>query len=497
MRIVIIGAGVAGLYAAYRATQQGHTVTVLEAKDRPGGLSHTARTGSTITEVHDGQHITQTAALSPGQFVNLGPGRLPHHHRRILRLCSELAVPLEPYVMSSDANLYCDAETGQTYPRRRIEHDMRGHLAAVAHASGALGYEQRELARAFGDLTGRGAYTGTHRAPGKPLTLDEISAMGAWRHQFFQPDSHLWQGTMFHPVGGMDAIWQALLARMIAKGVDVRLSSPVTGIRTGATGVRVRWLANGGTETGEFDWCLSSIPWPLLDDTQLDGFSTDYTRAVASVGFAAACKVGWETTSRWWQDDPWQIYGGISYTSHDIWQVWYPSTGWDQQRGTLTGAYNSYGTAERFGRLSVDERLALARQGGQQLHPEIGDDNLTPLHLGMTVAWHRVPFQAGGWADWQPDNPRHAEAFARLQEPDGRFIAIGDQIGDWPGWQEGCVQSVDRALGHVGSGTFDLGDGWQVRRGGISYAIEDEYDLQPTGDVPDAHLLTAGDYPRT
>src|SRR5690606_33713374 len=111
MRIAVLGAGVAGLYAAYRLRQQGHNVTVLEAKSHAGGLSQTARTGSVGTEHIAGDPVQQTARLSPGQFVNLGPGRLPRHHRRILGLTSELGVPLEPYIMSCAANLYADTYT--------------------------------------------------------------------------------------------------------------------------------------------------------------------------------------------------------------------------------------------------------------------------------------------------------------------------------------------------------------------------------------------------
>ena len=37
MRVVVAGAGFAGLLAAYRVVQAGHEVVVLEARDRVGG----------------------------------------------------------------------------------------------------------------------------------------------------------------------------------------------------------------------------------------------------------------------------------------------------------------------------------------------------------------------------------------------------------------------------------------------------------------------------
>jgi uncharacterized protein with NAD-binding domain and iron-sulfur cluster len=41
--VIVVGAGLAGLAAAYELTLRGHDVTVLEAQSRPGGRVHTLR----------------------------------------------------------------------------------------------------------------------------------------------------------------------------------------------------------------------------------------------------------------------------------------------------------------------------------------------------------------------------------------------------------------------------------------------------------------------
>lgn len=469
--VCVIGAGVAGLTAAYRLLQGGHHVTVLEAKPHAGGLSQTARRGGVITELDDdGTPFHQTARLDEGLYVNLGPGRLPHHHRRILGLCAELGVALEPYLMTSDANYWVDARTGRRLRRRRLRHDERGRIAELAY-TGAVTPAQKMMIEAFGDLGEDGIYRGSRRAGEElPLGLVALAGLRHWTTHYSQPEQLPWQATLFQPAGGMDAIWRAILPHL---GERVIFNAPVAGIRTSASGVTVRWRASGDVQSARFDWCLTSVPLPLLAaDVQLRGFSRSFRDAVAVPSFAPACKVGWQAERRWWESDDEQIYGGISYTNHVIQQFWYPSVGFGDQKATLTGAYSAYGAAEILGDAGVGERLAIARRGGELIHPEVADPDLVPTSAATTVAWHRVPYQAGGWCHWDPRDPAHADAFARLQDPDGRVLVIGDQVSAWPGWQEGCVTTAQRGV--------DLVAGRRVR------AVE---------QVPDSAQLTVGDHP--
>ena len=440
-RVAVLGAGVAGLIAAYRLRRSGHEVTVLEAKPHAGGLSQTARDGTVVTEIHNGDTVRQTVRLPSGHYINLGPGRLPHHHRRILRLCGELGIPLEPYIMSSDANYYADVRSGKKWRRRRLDNDTRGWISQLAWASSFT--DERELIQHYGALDENGEYHGTDRAGDDDVVpLAEIIRTQPWRHQMWQPLAHFWQNTLFQPVGGMDQIWKALLAT----GIRPIYNAVVTRIRLRPSRAQVTWDWGGSRMVESFDWCLSSIPFPLLiRDVALEGPSPDWIQAASTVDFAPACKVGWYSRTRFWEDE--EIYGGISYTNHDITQFWYPSSHFfTSNGGTLTGAYNSYNTAHRFQQLSIPDRINLARDGGALLHAQVADTDIVPTHNAATVAWAHVPHQAGGWAHWHGDaHPEHDPAFQRLQEPAGRLIAIGDQISPWPGWQEGCALTAERA----------------------------------------------------
>lgn len=474
--VAVIGAGVAGLYAALTLREAGHTVTVLEAKPRAGGLSTTVRRGDVLVERDQaGQMVHQTVALDDGLYVNAGPGRLPHHHRNVLALCARLGVQLEPYIMSSDANWYVDARSGQRYRRRRIENDSRGWIAELAYSTDDPA-RVRELVTAFGDLNHQGRYTGTPRAgDGDPIPLSRLAQLRFWVFRFWQPQTYLWQDVMFQPCGGMDQLWRAMLEHVSDLVV---YNAPVEQIRNHRHGVELGWRQDGEKRSRRFDWALSSIPFPHLNNLPLDGFDRDYRAAITVPSFAEACKVGWQAESRWWETDVEQIYGGISYTNDPIQQFWYPSTGQcDSGPATLTGAYAAYEAAEYLGRLSIARRIARARRGGARIHPEVADEQLVPTGKAVTVAWHRVPYQSGGWCHWDPGNPGHERAFAALLEPCGRFVAIGDQISSLPGWQEGCLESVTRALAVIDGAPSDVGA------------------AAPEVTVPDSRQLTVGDQP--
>ena len=62
--VLVLGAGMAGLSAAYQLARAGHDVTVLEARDRPGGRVHTIR-----EPFQAGQHVEAGAMFLPGQHA--------------------------------------------------------------------------------------------------------------------------------------------------------------------------------------------------------------------------------------------------------------------------------------------------------------------------------------------------------------------------------------------------------------------------------------------
>src|SRR5579862_1586289 len=128
--VLILGAGMAGMTAAYELRNAGYKVQVLEYNARAGGRNWTLRGGDRYTEL-GGE--TQECQFDPGLYINPGPWRLPYHHRGMLSYCKRLGVALEPFVqINNNAYLHgSKAFGGKPQRLRTVKADYDGHIAEL------------------------------------------------------------------------------------------------------------------------------------------------------------------------------------------------------------------------------------------------------------------------------------------------------------------------------------------------------------------------------
>ena len=115
-RVIIAGAGLSGLAAATVLVDHGHDVTVLEARDRPGGRIFTAY-----------------RPFTGGQFAELGAARIPNVHPLTLGYVDRFGLPLEPFQPESGGEDVLRFR-GKTLPSPARE-ELR-HLEAAARDHG-------------------------------------------------------------------------------------------------------------------------------------------------------------------------------------------------------------------------------------------------------------------------------------------------------------------------------------------------------------------------
>lgn len=456
--VVVLGAGIAGLVAAYELRRAGWDVTVIEARDRIGGRVWTVRGGDRIEQMG---RPDQLCGFSKGLYLNAGAARIPTAHQTILGYARRLGVPIEVMVNSNRASRWDIG--GRVLTNRQALNDTRGRIAellAKAVDKGALDGElrggdktaMRQFLGAFGGLSrpdgdygdaqGRSGYSVPPGAYGEAGTvapamkLEDLVKPRAMILPLLFEEIFDQQSPMFQPVGGMDRIARALYEQVKPA---VRLRTPVTAIRR--TGDRVR-IEHGAGRT-DADYCICTLPVNLLARIPND-FSAAKQAAMKDIAYVPAVKVAFES-KRFWEEEG--VYGGVGWTDAMSECLLYPSSGWHSERGVLVAAYVAGwmdgDNPRKFTALSHEERYRICRETVARLHPGQAGELARP----MTVAWGLTRWSEGvGPADdaWGP-GPRPAR-YAELYRPEGPIFFAGEHLSYLQFWQEGAALSSHAAM---------------------------------------------------
>jgi monoamine oxidase len=468
--VLVLGAGMAGMTAAWELRNAGYQVQVLEYNNRAGGRNWSLRGGDRYTELGG---ATQECHFDPDLYINPGPWRIPYHHRGMLETCKRLKVPLEAFVqVNYNAYLHNSKAFGGKPQRfREIKADYHGHVAellAKATRQNALDAsvdkEDREKLleslRSWGALDKDFSYVastagsdrrGYQKNPGggltarpipsEPMGLRDILTSDLWQ-QIPAGDTFDMQTALFQPAGGMGRIGEAFGKEL---GPLIRYNSKVVDIHQDDGGVTATYedTQSPGTRLkAKADWCVCTIPLPVLAQIPMN-VSSSLAAAISAVPYASAIKAGLQFKRRFWEEDE-HIYGGITYTDLPITNIGYPNTGYHSGgKGVLLGAYIWGVNAMEFTAMTPEQRVQKVVEYGSQIHPQYPRE----FDNGVAVAWHRVPFTMGCFGMWS--DASRAKHYENLCQVDQRIVLAGEHASFIGGWQEGAVTSALDAVSRL------------------------------------------------
>ena len=468
--VLILGAGIAGMTAAYELRNAGYKVEILEYNARPGGRNWSLRGGDTYTELGGAK---QECRFDPGLYLNPGPWRLPHHHQHILHYCKELGVKVEPFIeINQNAYLHNQAAFGGKPQRwKAYVSDFNGSIAELlaksvkqhgldAPLTNEDGEVLLEAMQLWGGLDKDYRYVvgndtsdrrGYARAPGgglsakpeysQPIAPKDVIQSRLWQYPWIS-SIYEFQETLFQPVGGMGRIGEAFGR---ALGNIIRYRSRVTKIEQDERGVTAYYEDTGKPGTtlkARADWCLCTIPLSILGQIPMN-VGKAMSDAIEAVPYASALKIGLQFKRRFWEEDE-QIYGGITMTDLPIQQIGYPSYNFfDRGKGVLLGAYVWGAESFQFNAMTPEERVRTAVHYGAKIHPQYPAE----FDNGVAVAWHRSPFTMGCFGIWTDEaREKHYDNLCAI---DGRIALAGEHASYLPAWQEGAVTSALDAIGRI------------------------------------------------
>ena len=318
-KVVILGAGLAGLTCAYELERAGYSCIVLEASHRIGGRVLTIRGGDTVDEMGHQQKCEFDD--DKDLFFNAGPSRVPIHHHLLMHYLRRFQVQLEVFTNDNRNAWVHDSNAFDGKPVRIKEYiaDARGFMSELTSKSinrdefdtpfSDADFENlRGFLKSYGDLDVNALYKGTSRAgyesggmlsPAvlkKPSDFREILKSSFWRYRMHFAESEDQAAPMMTATGGMDAIIKAF-----AKNIKspILTNAQVQKVELADDSVAISYRHKGKVEHVTADYCLNNIPMRLMAGIE-NNFPNDYQQALETIPSNTFFKIGMQMKERFW-----------------------------------------------------------------------------------------------------------------------------------------------------------------------------------------------------
>ncbi|MGK7874907.1 MAG: FAD-dependent oxidoreductase [Xenococcaceae cyanobacterium] len=456
LKFVILGAGMAGLCAAYELEKRGHTCVILEAeRSHIGGRIRTMRFGE-------------------GLYGEAGAMRIPEGHNLTRHYIKELGLDLRPFVMGNpEAYYYMRGEhvraknlknLGTNYTLIGDESQLTPEdIWTKAAISRINALTKEEIADLRSDSPKTETLRTLDREPlgqlfydagfseeaiewfGVTYGLEAFMSTSALEHIREQYD-RVWIDSFDEIVGGTERLPLTMVDKLKSKP---RMGCKVSRLERDDQSQKAAavYLENGKTFREEGDFVLCTIPFPVL--ARLDTpFSATKHRAIRNLHYNPSVKVFAITKGRFWEADD-GIFGGGTFSDLPIASTYYPSDNAEAKDpkvsanpGVMLASYTWGDFARRLGNLPPQERHGVVQKALGELHPQINEDEM--LQRMVSWNWDNYIWSGGAYAFFMPG--QYSALYQHIVAPEGRIFFAGEHASLDHSWIQGALKSSLRAV---------------------------------------------------
>jgi len=450
-RVLVLGAGLAGLAAAWELVEAGHDVTILEARSRPGGRIFTLREPFT-----DGLYAEAGGMVFSDRYrhfqrflrifglealaVGNGPDLGTVYYLRGNRLVVTGASPVAwPYRLKAEETGFGPGGLFERYALDLI--DTFGDPSAPDwHIEPLLGYDELSLADFL-------------RSRGASNEAIALMSSGLWFGAGLERGSalsiFLGQLALFHkagPVqvlaGGNDRLPFALASELRQR---INYGMAVHSILEQGNGVKVICERIGGGDYSSYsaDRVICTLPLPVLGRIKVDPiFPPDMREACAGLRYLEVLRMFAQMRQQYWRA---RGVAGPAYTDLPIGQVQqHPlnqSRG-PEDRAILEGHLRG-GQVAPVATLEEPKRLELLLNELEKVHPGVR----THYEGAVTKSWVDDPLSGGGFSWYGPGEV--SRWLSIVTRSHGRIHFAGEHTSAVNATMEGALASGVRAAHEV------------------------------------------------
>lgn len=473
--VIIVGAGLAGLCAAFLLQRKDWTYTILEAERH-----------------HVGGRV-RTMSIGDGLYWEAGAMRIPAEHkivRKYIDMFPELE--LRPFVMYSTKTFkYArrtkstdEAEIKKKFRLRAAEEKLTADelwnltVKDVAQGKRGLSRDELEQLRTANTFTFENLIRLDRQSlrqlihDVKPkelgdaplsdeaiefllLSYGNLDIQHSASTEFLREENiGVWDPGFSEIVGGTSRFPNAFLSRLRNKP---KMGCEVVRFEQDEARERVRavYRLGGRDHQEEGDFLLCTIPFPVLARVEADPpFSDEKRRAILEMGYDSGTKVALLTKDRFWEKNN-GIYGGATTTDLVSGSVIYPSDNAGNKEGTrprdpatsdrpgvLIASYCWGQDARRLGAMPATEREDLVVQQVSQIHPELAYRDTIVGRASW--AWDTYRWCGGAFALYQPG--QFTRMHQHVIQPEDRIYFAGEHCSHSHSWMEGALESAEKAV---------------------------------------------------
>lgn len=402
MSVIVIGAGLAGLTAAYELKKLGRQAIVLEARSRVGGRVWSTR-------------------LANGEIIELGGEWIEAHDEALHRLAAELGLKLIPIGVDFMARQVVNGPPVSPAEQTAMHHRAATALAQLDETALATMTVAEFLNRL--DLSEAQRALLAARLQGSwGAELDRVALQGLAGGFAFEGTT-----TYFRVANGNQSLAEAL-----AKAVGaVRLEHEVTAINHTAHTILIHGRAAGAEFTLPAAAVVLAVPVAVLRRIRFEPALPDRVRAaIQAIPMGVAAKLAVATTSR-------PSLRAVQDVSVPYWS-WTGCGEAGRPRLALTAFAGSEPVQRKLATTTGDPAVWLTHL--QAAHPD-----LTLSGEARLVNWGLDRLAQGCYSAFDQQAYKH---YHHLAEPAGRFVFAGEHTNG-SGTMNGAIESGFRAAEQV------------------------------------------------
>lgn len=441
-RVVIVGAGLAGLSAGYELKRAGHTPIILEAQQRVGGRVHTLR--DPFTE---------------GLYAEVGAMRIPRAHTLTMSYVEKFGLKTNDFTMDNPNAYYymggrkvraSEAAKDPSLLGFDVSEHEKGKTAGkmyeaalkplldLLEKNGDKAWEEivakydQYSTREFLELNGWSE--GMIEMFG--LLANQESVMNSSFLELFREDSGNYYTNMIELDGGTDRLPHAFLPELKD---NIRFGAKMIAMDQSPTDVTIHYRTQAGRFEEKGDYAIITVPFPVLRHVEvLKPFTRAKNRAIRQLHYDASAKILFQCKRRFWEEDD-GIFGGGTMTDLPIRNLYYPDHGRETGRGVILASYTWSEDAQRWGSLKPDDRIVQALDDVAEIHPQITKE----FEVGASWMWHDDEFAGGAFALFDPGQQTLLQD--EIVKPEGRIHFAGEHASLYHAWIQGAFESGLRA----------------------------------------------------